>query len=252
MKCVTFNIRCDYNQDGNNNFCYRKEAIAAKILQEKPDIIGFQEVLPHVAAWLKDTLEEYYVLGCGRDKKLEDEQTAIAFKKSQYQLIAMNTFWLSPTPLIPGSRYENQSTCPRTCTEVLLQDVTSKEMFRVLNTHLDHEGSGARIQGMEQILNYIKEVSLFKEAAVILMGDFNATPMEPEILCLQQNSDLVDVTEGLEGTFHGYGRSEENGKIDYIIVSRDLECKERGLWKDEVSGIFLSDHYPVWVELARR
>ena len=30
--------------------------ILEKIRQEKPDIIGFQEVLPHVAAWLKENL----------------------------------------------------------------------------------------------------------------------------------------------------------------------------------------------------
>ena len=33
--------------------------ILEKIRQEKPDIIGFQEVLPHVAAWLKENLTEY-------------------------------------------------------------------------------------------------------------------------------------------------------------------------------------------------
>ena len=53
MKFVTFNIRCDFGQDGANNFIYRRPLILEKIRQEKPDIIGFQEVLPHVAAWLK-------------------------------------------------------------------------------------------------------------------------------------------------------------------------------------------------------
>ena len=52
MKVVTFNIRCDYGQDGLNEFANRKELILRKINQEKPDIIGFQEVLPHVAKWL--------------------------------------------------------------------------------------------------------------------------------------------------------------------------------------------------------
>ena len=45
MKVVTFNIRCDYGQDGLNEFANRKELILRKINQEKPDIIGFQEVL---------------------------------------------------------------------------------------------------------------------------------------------------------------------------------------------------------------
>lgn len=53
MKYVTFNIRCDYGEDGDNNFVYRKPLILEKISQEKPDIIGFQEVRPHVAVWLR-------------------------------------------------------------------------------------------------------------------------------------------------------------------------------------------------------
>ena len=74
MKFVTFNIRCDFGQDGANNFIYRRPLILEKIRQEKPDIIGFQEVLPHVAAWLKENLTEYYIAGCGREKDLTGEK----------------------------------------------------------------------------------------------------------------------------------------------------------------------------------
>lgn len=74
MKLVTFNIRCDYGQDGENCFQFRKSFIKQKILYEKPDVICFQEVLPHVAVWLKEELEDYYVVGCGRSKELDNEQ----------------------------------------------------------------------------------------------------------------------------------------------------------------------------------
>ena len=69
MKLVTFNIRCDFGQDGENNFEYRKDLIFfpwfcwfKKIAQEKPDMICFQEVLPHIAKWLKENLTEYYMI----------------------------------------------------------------------------------------------------------------------------------------------------------------------------------------------
>ncbi|MFQ7550293.1 MAG: endonuclease/exonuclease/phosphatase family protein [Blautia marasmi] len=80
MKLVTFNIRCDFGQDKENCFCRRRELIAAKIQKEQPDIICFQEVLPHVAVWLKEHLEGYYVIGCGRDENLRDEQVSVAYK----------------------------------------------------------------------------------------------------------------------------------------------------------------------------
>ena len=64
MKIVTFNIRLDWGRDGANNFSFRKDFILRKLLREKPDIICFQEVLPHVAAWLKESLPEYDIAGC--------------------------------------------------------------------------------------------------------------------------------------------------------------------------------------------
>lgn len=111
MKFVTFNIRCDFGQDGANNFIYRRPLILEKIRQEKPDIIGFQEVLPHVAAWLKENLTEYYIAGCGREKDLTGEAMIIAYRKERFQSVSLETFWLSPTPYVPGSRYPVQSMC---------------------------------------------------------------------------------------------------------------------------------------------
>lgn len=103
MKIVTFNIRCDYNQDEENNFCYRKPLILEKLRQEQADIICFQEVLPHVADWLKEELTEYYVIGCGRDETLEGEQVPIAYRKNKFNLLQMETYWLSDEPYIPAS-----------------------------------------------------------------------------------------------------------------------------------------------------
>ena len=54
MKFATFNIRTDHNQDGDNSFCYRKPLILRTIAEKQPDIIVFQEVLPHVADWLRE------------------------------------------------------------------------------------------------------------------------------------------------------------------------------------------------------
>ena len=152
MKLVTFNIRCDYGQDGENCFQFRKSFIKQKILYEKPDVICFQEVLPHVAVWLKEELEDYYVVGCGRSKELDNEQMSVAYRKEKWNLISMDTFWLSETPFVPGSRCREQSECPRVCTEVVLEDLQEKKVFRLMNVHLDHLGAEARRLGVNQIL----------------------------------------------------------------------------------------------------
>lgn len=249
MKLVTFNIRCDYGQDGENNFSFRKPIILEKISKESPDIICFQEVLPHVAVWLKENLKDYYVIGCGRDENLKDEQTTIVYKKLKFNLIDMEIFWLSETPKVPGSRYQNQSICPRVCTKALFQDMETEEVFQVYNTHLDHVGSEARRLGLEQILKKIGQEESFVKAPVILTGDFNCLPDSPEMKLLKEYPYLLDLTTKTGGTFHDYGKIKDPVKIDYIIAQDNLECGSVSLWKECKDGVYLSDHYPVCVEI---
>lgn len=244
MKIVTFNIRCDYNQDGNNNFCYRKGLILEKISREKPDIICFQEVLPHVAAWLKKELTEYYVVGCGRSETLEDEQAAIAYRRDGINLVQMETYWLSETPYVPASRYPDQSICPRVCTEAVFEEFATKRVFRVVNTHLDHEGPGARERGLRQIMRKLECAELFADAPVIITGDMNAEPDSREMAVMKEYPSFVNATEGIGITYHGYLRSEEPCSIDYIFT-KGFSCEGIEKWEDQQGGVFLSDHYPV-------
>ena len=113
MKIVTFNIRVDCGNDGIYNFCYRRDLVLEKILKEQPDIVCFQEVMPNVAVWLRENLRDYYVIGCGRDRNLRDEQTTIAYRWDRLNLMRMEVYWLSETPMVPASRYPDQSICPR-------------------------------------------------------------------------------------------------------------------------------------------
>ena len=168
MKLVTFNIRCDYGQDGSNCFCFRKPGILAAFAREQADVYCFQEVLPHVAAWLKEALPEYTVVGCGRGENLDGERVILAFRKERFDLMKMDTFWLSPTPRVPGSRYPDQSICPRTCTEAVLYDLAENRVVRVMNTHLDHEGAPARQAGLEQILAYEETADFFAGVPTVL------------------------------------------------------------------------------------
>ncbi|MBQ7840455.1 MAG: endonuclease/exonuclease/phosphatase family protein [Lachnospiraceae bacterium] len=247
MKFVTFNIRYDCNLDGENNFCFRKPLILKKIKQEKPDIICFQEVLAHVAVWMKENLTDYYVVGCGRNKELGNEQEPVAFLKDRYNLIRMETYWLSETPDVPGSRYPEQSVCPRVCTEVVLQDLESGKVFRLINTHLDHTGSLARKLGIGQILKKLETEKFFPQAPVILAGDFNARPDSEEIQLLEQYPGVVNVTKGIGTTFHDFGRRETC--IDYIFGKDGIVGSNVEKWTDVENGVYLSDHYPLCAHL---
>lgn len=243
MKIVTFNIRCDCGQDGDNNFCFRKPVILEKLRLEKADIICFQEVLPHVAVWLKEELPEYYVIGCGRSETLEDEQMAVAYRRDRMNLIQMETYWLSDTPYVPGSRYPGQSDCPRVCTEAVFEEYATKQVFRVVNTHLDHEGPEAREQGLRQIMEKLEQAKLFAQAPVIITGDMNAEPDSREMAVVREYP-FTNITEGIGITYHGYMRTEPPCCIDYILT-RGFVCEGIEKWEDKRDGVFLSDHYPV-------
>ena len=252
LKLVTFNILCDYNQDGKNSFARRKAGILKKIREAQPDVICFQEVLPHVAQWLKDELAEYYIAGCGRSAVLDDEQVTIAFKKSRLNLIAMETFWLSESCYEPGSRYEEQSECPRVCTEMVLEDMEVHRAFRLVNVHLDHIGAKARILGLRQILKKMEKERFLPYIPVILAGDFNGEPDSEEMQQMKQYPEYINATEGIGITFHGFGL-EPAEAIDYVYIKNTgisvLKSKGAKKWEDQEDGIWLSDHYPVCVSL---
>lgn len=253
LKLVTFNIRCDYGQDGDNNFEYRKPFILEKLTAERPDLICFQEVLPHVAIWLKENLADYYVIGCGRSETLEDEQMTIAFRKKRLNLISMETFWLSPTPCIPGSRYEEQSICPRVCTEAVLEVLPEKQVFRLVNLHLDHMGSRARLLGLEQIVRRMNDSKSFTDAPIILTGDFNAEPDAPELKQMEKWPEFRLLTGDIGITYHGFLPEDTPGSIDHIFIRDGKHAGLRALtpicWKDQKKGLWLSDHYPICTTL---
>lgn len=249
MKIVTFNIRYDNPEDGVQNIKYRLPYIFDKIKKESPDIIGFQEVQPHISEILKEELTQYTILGLGREADLSGEQTAIAFRKKAFDLFRMECFWLSETPNLPGSRYEDQSICPRTCTCISFFSLEDNRLFRLYNTHLDHKGSSSRILAISQILEKIKEDNKILSMPYILMGDFNATPESTELNTLYQSKLLIDQTAKLSGTFHDFGKLIPPEKDDYIFTSMDFTCSKAGLWTDCNNGVYLSDHYPVFAEI---
>lgn len=253
MKIVTFNIRGDFGIDGKNNFEFRKPLLLDRIAQEKPDVIGFQEVLPHVQKWLRDSLPGYTVVGCSRSAEYQDETMTIAVRNETSELLGLEVFWLSPTPYVPGSRYENQSECPRTCAMAIVKNQEFPTPIRVYNTHLDHIGAQARIQGLSQILRQMEDDSDKLALPSVLMGDFNAYPDSVEMSPIQEFASLGlrDITAHLPTTFHGFHPGEKDDcKIDYIYITEPFQVKDVRCWDEEVNGVYLSDHYPICAELT--
>ena len=54
---MSYNIRLDVESDGVNQWDNRKEGLVSLIKDEKPDVLGIQEGLPHQIKYLSNQLE---------------------------------------------------------------------------------------------------------------------------------------------------------------------------------------------------
>ena len=249
IKIVTFNIRYATEGDGINNFIHRSGLIRKKIKAELPEIIAFQEVTDWNRASLEEMLPEYYFLGMMRSKKFDNEGLYFAVRKDAFEVIGFESVWLSPTPYEAGSRYPDQSPCPRICTMLYLRHRESNQRMRVYDLHLDHISEEAKVLGMQAALDFVDSYNAKEPLPTVILGDFNAEPTSDVISMVNARGDLIDVTADIPFTFHDYGRQEL--KIDYIFLSPTLADRVISVerWTDEQAGIYLSDHYPVCATL---
>ena len=240
IQLVTFNLRCPNASDGKNFWQYRAPRTLKKIQEESPDVIGFQEVRDETFPQIKYALPEYTIIGYGRDEHFFGESTRIAFKTDLFQLQAMDQFWLSDTPRVPGTRFENQSSCNRVCTWVKLMHLPTQKRFYFMNTHLDHRGDEARMKGLQLVIDVAKKLQAEENLPVFIVGDFNFQPEHAPYALIKENG-LNDLTEGMADTFHGFGR-EAAEKIDYILTDLPKDQFTMGRWHENNNGVFLSDH----------
>lgn len=248
MKIVTFNLRSRYKGDGINSFVHRAVLIFEKIAEEQPDVIAFQEVKEPSLKILERLLSEYLFVGQFRSENYAGEGLYTAVKKDTCQVLGFESVWLSPTPYLPGSRYENQSSCPRICQQTMVRNLESGEIIRVFNLHLDHVSEEAKLRGMKATLDYTENFKSQGNHPYVILGDFNSYPDSAVVKMCLENA-LSDVSHKIPVSFHKFG--EMASKIDYIFMSDKLAEKVKNVqaWIEEENGIYLSDHYPICAEI---
>lgn len=248
IKVMTFNIRYDTKDDGINCFDGRKDMIKAFLKKEKPDIIGFQEVMPHVRQWLAKNLTNYVVVGMGRNADFGGEGVSIAYRKDKFDLYKFDQYWISDTPDVPASRYNlDQSVCPRITVMATLVNKADGKVFTFANTHLDHVGVNARICGASLVMTRLMSGNKYP---FFLTGDFNDFQDSDCIQSIVKTDGVKELTAEITAddvTFHNYGKITKAHKIDYIFTNEETKLKKNSLkiHTDEKDGIWLSDHYPI-------
>ena len=254
MKIVSFNIRCPWietQKSGINSFVHRAGMIYDKLRQERPEIVGFQEVTASIFDFLKNSLSDIYDFNMFfRSENFDGEGVAIATLKEKIACHSIDSFWLSPTPRVPGSRFPEQSKCPRVATVGVYRELATGRLVRVCNTHLDHISDEAKVLGISLLLDRLATINAEYPLPTLLLGDLNSLPESEPIAVIKASPlALTELTADIPVTFHDYGTKEV--KIDYIFGTQELaECvSEAFAWDDEHAGIYLSDHYPIGVEV---
>jgi len=158
ITCITYNIRYDNSNDGQNVWLNRKEKVVEVLKSHIPDIICLQEVLNSQMLYLQNELSNYASLGVGRDDgKEKGEYSPVLFLKSEFELVKWKTIWLSHEPEIAGSKGWDAA-LPRIATFVLLSHKKTKKRLLVVSTHYDHIGKQARRESSLLIQSTIKQL----------------------------------------------------------------------------------------------
>jgi len=260
LRIMTFNIRYDNPNDGENAWQHRKEMVVSMIRFHKADVIGLQESLKHQIDYMTTELPEYDWFGVGRDDgKISGEYTAIFYRKDRLDTLQTSTFWCSETPHSPGLGWD--AACNRTVTWGKFLDKTTSNMFYLFNTHFDHQGETARIKSSILLLEKMKSIS--SDMATIVLGDFNSTPNSKPYKILtaesgeENNKKLYDTCfiskynhHGPIGTFTGFDPSiVPDDPIDYIFAGIKCRILFHGTLSDTFDGHCPSDHMPVLAEI---
>jgi endonuclease/exonuclease/phosphatase family metal-dependent hydrolase len=275
---MTFNLLSASKHSRNFPWEERCEGIVEVFRSLQPDIVGTQEANLEQLNDLRDRLPEYDFTGEGnlgpsRSHSADNWYNAIFFRRETVQRRPMPgaSFWLSPQPQKPASRFALASR-PRVAVWSLFEHRASGKPFLFGTTHLEAFMPGHRRRGARLIQEFVsaKLRELGQEMPVFLTGDFNAGSGTREIRDLSCETDdragLIDAWQhaGREedrhgATFRGLDLRDRIGnwllghrRIDYVFFRPQLEVREieRVDFDHLLDGAGLppSDHYPVLAE----
>lgn len=245
ISVMSFNLRYDTVEDGENQWDNRKEACLKLIRETNPSIFGIQEGLDNQVAYLDDSLPEYSYVGVGRDDgESSGEYSAIYYDNDQFELIESQSFWLSETPEMPSLGWDANNI--RIVTWAHLKDLDHNKSIFIFNTHFDHKGKTAREESAKLLVEKIGEIA-HEDAPVFVTGDFNALignaimePITEAFLNARSTAEEADKKK----SFNNWGNKLVSRNIDFIFYNHATALAYRTVTED--FGVpFVSDHYPL-------
>lgn len=256
MTAMTYNIRFDNPEDGENAWDLRKAGLVNQLKFYEPDVFGIQEGEYHQVQYIDEALPDYAYVGVGReDGKTGGEFSSIHYDTKRLRVLEQGTFWLSDTPSEVSIGWD--AAIKRVCTYARFEDLATKREFWAFNTHFDHIGETARVNSAALIRDKIAEINQ-QGLPVILTGDFNAEPGSVPITTLSEKFEDTSQTAmlnfGPEGTRSGFAvEGPVTRRIDFIFASPgDWDVLKYAVLSDSDNMKYYSDHLPVFAEFSMR
>ena len=261
LDVMSYNLRLDVASDGPNAWPYRRDWVAALVRFHEADVVGVQEALAPMLADLDRRLPGFARVGVGRaDGREGGEFSAILYRTDRLALLDQGTFWLSPTPEVPGSKGWDAA-IERVATWARFRDKLTGCSHLHLNTHFDHMGEQARQESARLIRHRL--ATLADGLPVVVTGDLNADPGSTPYRILTSDTvgggvaplrDAFDTSQtghyGPTSTWTEFRAIEPGRRIDYVLVSADIPVLLHGILPDSWDGRFPSDHLPVLAAVA--
>lgn len=233
---ATYNLRNANATDSinGNPWMPRCRMIASMVKFHDFDIFGTQEGLRAQLNTLKAELPGYEYIGVGRsDGKEAGEHSAIFYNTDIFSCEESGNFWLSETPDVPGSKGWDAA-WERICTWGRFRHLDTGIEFYYFNLHTDHQGKKARVNGVNLVLDKIREIA--GNSTVFLSGDFNVTQHNICYRNICNSGILEDAHEKSDFVFEPNGTYNDwkpngmtNGRIDHIFVSDAVKVNRFGV-----------------------
>lgn len=251
----SFNVRYDNAGDTGNRWEQRRSVAANLIRFHQFDVFGIQEGLKNQVDDLQQLLPEFEHYGLGRDDgKDAGEHSTIFYKKDKFKLLKKGDFWLSETPDKPGLGWDAKC-CNRICSWVYLEDVKTRKKFYYFNAHFDHQGKIARVESGKLMVKKIKEIA--GNTPAIFTGDLNGGHKSEWYLTLANSGTLTDTYTQVKNpyvnnsSFNAWGKDVGGYEIiDHVFVTKGFTANRWGILTDTYHGKFVSDHFPILVDVV--
>ena len=228
-------------------FALRRPLMLRAIKNSGAAVVGFQEVTPKWEEMLAADLHgwEHYLVYRHPDNL---EATPVYWDPAVLTALERGHFWLSETPEVPSLGWDAK--CVRITTWILFEENATGKRFALVNTHLDHRGEQARINGIAQICDFVKD-KFGAGMPLVLTGDFNATPDTPTLQ--KANELLTDARKAAKistgaPTFHGF--QDLKAVIDYVYISDNITCDRFSVIDERDGDSHQSDHCGAAAEIT--